>query len=94
MDSRAILCWLAQRASEAWDFIDKRDIDKHVITWTVLVMTWEVAKWAMAYADESSDNNIALNIAAVTAPVAGLATFVMKWQFERCGSRGAGNDRA
>ena len=50
-----ILCTIALRASQLWDFIDKRDIDKHFTALTIigvmLIGTIRLTEWGMDYAD-------------------------------------------
>ncbi len=45
------LCWLALRAGQFWDFIDKRDIDKHVLSLAILYGSVHVTRWAMNFAE-------------------------------------------
>ena len=64
------LCWTAQRASEAWDFIDERQlIRRGAFIWT-LAFTGRFAIWTMDYAWHSNQtgSEIALVIGAVWAP--------------------------
>ena len=86
MSLRDCTCWLARRASEFWDFIDKRDIDKHAFAWLVGVCGWGMTKWAMDFADAHpamSGSDMALVLGAVGAPYALFAGAVVKWYFER-----------
>ncbi len=52
---RYAMCWCAQRLSEFWDFVDKRDIDKHVtaqvIIWAFLIGTYDMTRWGYTFAN-------------------------------------------
>lgn len=79
-----LTCWIAQRAMEFWDFIDKRDIDKHVVSMVVLLNTLVVTRWAMEYAVNHVDKtgtDIGLVIIAVLGPFSILQGAVIKWYF-------------
>ena len=63
------LCTIALRASQFWDWIDKRAIDKHVVALAVLVGTIKITDWAMTYA--SASTRPGLEVAAIIAAVVG-----------------------
>jgi hypothetical protein len=75
---RSLLCRIAFRAGQAWDFIDKRDIDKHLVSIVILYGTVQVTRWAFGFATQWLDIviagkalpglEVAAVIAAVTAP--------------------------
>ena len=65
----ALTCWLAQRASEFWDWVDKRDLDKHLVSLAVLYGTIKVTAWAMRFAEHGDRPGI--EVAAIIAAVAG-----------------------
>jgi hypothetical protein len=68
-----------------WDFIDKRDIDKHAVCWAVLYGTIIETQWAFAYASAHADRpglEVAAVIAAVTAPYMALQAAVIKFYFK------------
>jgi hypothetical protein len=66
-----------------WDWIDKRDIDKHAVSMVILYGTVKITSWAMAFAGtHGTDANVALNIAAVSAPYMVLQGAALKWYFE------------
>lgn len=67
-----------------WDWIDKRDIDKHAISVSIMYGTWSLTHWAMTYAIASSRPGIdlAVIIAAVTAPYVALQAAALKWYFD------------
>lgn len=49
------LCWAAARAGDFWNFIDKRDIDKHVTAAAIIVFfvieTTKLTEWGLDYAN-------------------------------------------
>ena len=66
-----ILCTLAVRASQFWDWIDARDIDKHVVSLAILCGTYSIVTWAMGFAEahpEIDGLHMAAIIGAVTGP--------------------------
>lgn len=79
------LCWLALRAGQFWDFVDKRDIDKHAVSIAILYGTIRVVEWAMAFTTAHPDKpgiEIAAIIGAVTAPYMALQAAALKWYFD------------
>lgn len=79
-----ITCWLASRASEAWEWIDKRDIDKHVVSIFIMVGTMRMTDWAMKFA-ETGDRpglEVAAIIGAVTAPYMALQAAAIAFYFK------------
>jgi hypothetical protein len=69
-----------------WDFIDRRDIDKHAVSLMILWGTWRLTEWAMNYAAVSSiaaKNGVetAAVIAGVTAPYMALQAAAIKFYF-------------
>lgn len=80
----SFLCWLATRSSEAWDFIDKRDIDKHAVSLFIMWGTWKLTEWAMYFATHGDRPGleVAAIIGAVVAPYMALQGFALKWYFE------------
>lgn len=68
-----------------WDWIDKRDIDKHVVSVVVLYGTKILTGWAMAFATSHADKpgiEIAAIIAAVTGPYMALQAAAIKFYFD------------
>jgi hypothetical protein len=65
-----------------WDWIDNRQIDKHLVSIAVLYGTWRLTEWAMIFATSHPDVNGAAVIAAVTAPYAALQGASIKFYFE------------
>tara|TARA_R110000868_G_scaffold411755_1_gene708947 strand:- start:45661 stop:45969 length:309 start_codon:yes stop_codon:yes gene_type:complete len=81
---RSVLCWFAARASEFWDFIDKRQIDKHLVSLGVFIGTVIVTRWAMGYAGSHADKSgieVAAIIAAVNVPYMALQTAAISFYF-------------
>ena len=79
------LCWLALRLSEMWDFIDKRDIDKHAVSLCVLWGTVKVTEWAFIFAEHHMDKSgveLAAVIVAVTGPYAALQAAAIAFYFK------------
>lgn len=69
-----------------WDWIDKRDIDKHAVAVAVMWGTTRVTEWSMTYAmtypaDASSVGSAAI-IAAVTGPYMALQAAAIKFYFD------------
>lgn len=82
------MCWLALRLSEAWDFIDQRDIDKHLAFWLTALCGWDLTWEMIDFAKEALNAKvpmaeIGVAIAAIGAPYSLFAGFVGKWYFER-----------
>ena len=64
---RGALCWCAARGRDWWDWVDRRQIDKHAVAIVILYGTVAVMKWAMNFAAEK--NIPGLELAAVIASV-------------------------
>ena len=64
------LCQVALRAGQFWDFIDKRQIDKHIVSLAILYGTVLVTKWATGYAD-THEGKTGIELAAVIAAIMG-----------------------
>jgi hypothetical protein len=68
-----------------WDFIDKRDIDKHTVSVCIMYGTIKITEWAMVFAHAHSEKTgieIAAIIAAVTAPYMALQAVAIKFYFD------------
>ncbi len=68
-----------------WDWIDQRDIDKHIVTLCVLWGTKILTDWAMAFAVASATRpglEVAAVIAAVTGPYMALQAAAIKFYFD------------
>lgn len=78
--------WLAR----FWDWIDKRDIEKHAVSICILYGTKMLTEWAMAYASGHADKpglEVAAIISAVTGPYMVLQGAVIKFYFESRGEQ-------
>ncbi len=92
-DDGGWLCWTAQRLTQFWDWVDGRDIEKHMMAWAVFIATlsgtWYLVDWTLDYAyahPERSGVELGLLVAAYMVPWNGVLTvfaFVVKWYFER-----------
>ncbi len=79
------LCWLALRAGQFWDFVDKRDIDKHAVSLCILYGTVRVLEWAMAFTAAHPDKpglEIAAIVGAVSAPYMALQAAAIRFYFD------------
>lgn len=68
-----------------WDWIDKRDIDKHVVTLCILYGTKILTDWAMVFAVTNAARpglEVAAIIAAVTGPYMALQAAAIKFYFD------------
>lgn len=68
-----------------WDWIDDRDVDKHIVSLCILYGTVIESKWAMAFAALHADKpgiEIAAIIAAVTGPYMALQAAAIKFYFD------------
>lgn len=77
--------WLAPFVG-FWDFIDKRDIDKHIVSIVIMWGTMRVTEWSMVFAGAHADlvNGVgsAAIIAAVTAPYMTLQAAAIAFYFK------------
>lgn len=71
--------------TRAWDWFDKRDIDKHALSIAVMVSTFKITAWAITFATTCTKPGaeVAMIIAAVLIPWTPLQAAALKWQFER-----------
>lgn len=76
------MCILAIRATQAWDWVDRRQIDAYVVSIAILYGTVKVTEWAMNYAAAHAGEQVALTIAAVTAPYMALQAAALKFYFD------------
>jgi hypothetical protein len=73
------------KLSQIWDWIDKRDIDKHVLSLGVFYGTIKVTEWAMTFANAHADRpglEVAAVVAAVGAPYMALQAAAIKFYFD------------
>jgi hypothetical protein len=74
--------WLG-KLGQVWDFVDARDIDKHVVSLAVFYGTVKITNWAMAYASTyAGSSDVALTIAAVMAPYMALQAAAIHFYFQ------------
>jgi hypothetical protein len=81
---QALTCWTARRLSELWDWVDSRDIDKHAVSVAIMLGTYKLTEWAMAYAaahPEKAGLDLAAVIAAVTGPYMALQAAALAFYF-------------
>jgi hypothetical protein len=78
---KGILCWIALRASEAWDFVDNRQVIRRAAFVWVLWLTGKTMAWTWDYGWHSNQTGaeIAMVIAAVWTPLAALQGAVFKF---------------
>lgn len=83
-DDRGWLCVVAMRCSQLWDFVDKRDIDKHAVSLAVLFGTVQITAWSMQYATKADRPGleVAAIIAAVSAPYMALQAAAIAFYFK------------
>lgn len=78
-----VLCWIAARAGQFWDFIDKRQIDAYCLSLVILYYTIDIIRWAKAFASATSPSlEGAAVIAAVAAPYMALQAAAIKFLFD------------
>jgi hypothetical protein len=68
-----------------WDWIDKRDIDKHLLSMGIFYGTVKLTEWAMAFAQAHPDKpglELAAIIGAVTGPYMALQAAAVKFYFD------------
>lgn len=84
-EDKGWLCEVAMRCSQAWDFVDKRDLDKHAVSLVILIGTIKVLHWSFAFAEahmDKSGSELALVIGAVTAPYMALQAAAISFYFK------------
>jgi hypothetical protein len=67
-----------------WDWIDERDIDKHIVSICILYGTVIVTKWGMRYAEMHADKSgleVAAVMAAILAPYMALQAAAINYYF-------------
>lgn len=69
-----------------WDWVDARDIDKHLISVCIIYGTIQITEWAMRFANSHPDPTNGLGtaaiIAAVTTPYMALQAAALKFYFD------------
>jgi len=81
---RGVLCQIALRASQLWDFIDQRQIDAHFLTLFIGWGTYRIMAWSMHFADASTrpGMEVAAILAAVLTPWAAVQGAAVKFYFD------------
>ena len=84
-------CRIALRASQLWDFIDERDIDKHLMAWATFYVTYFLLNWVLNFVWVYPDKpglEVAAIVGSVLLPWTPVQGAVIRWYFE---SRTNGN---
>ena len=84
-EDRGFWCIVARRATETWDFIDARDIEKYAIAIAVLYATYLTLDWSFTFAERHMDKSgieLAAVIAAIVGPWSAVTAGVIKWLFD------------
>jgi hypothetical protein len=85
------LCLVALRGSQFWEWVDNRDVDKHLAAWGIIGFllhgTWQLRNWGTDFLDrwlaaEQSGHmiqgsEVALAVGAVLAPWATVLSVVI-----------------
>jgi hypothetical protein len=85
---RGFWCVVARRFSDLWDFVDKRQIDTHLMAWAVFCATGYIVYWCMEfvwYHDKLSGLETAAIIGAILLPWTPLQAKVIDWYFKARG---------
>ncbi|HVA19015.1 MAG TPA: hypothetical protein VMU55_02445 [Solirubrobacteraceae bacterium] len=76
---------VALRLSQTWDFVDRRDIDKHLVSLFIMLGTVKLTAWAMRFAGAPhpgmSGTDMAAIIASVTGPYMALQAAAIGFYF-------------
>lgn len=76
---------LIKSGAAVWDFIDRRQIDKHLVSLVILYGTVKMTEWAMGFAAALGAKpglEVAAVIAAVTAPYMALQAAALAFYFK------------
>lgn len=71
--------------NDLWDWLDRRDVDKHLVSIFIMYGTWRITEWAMDFAYSANDLSsvgMAAIIAAVTAPYMALQAAAIGFYFK------------
>jgi hypothetical protein len=77
-------CIVARRASDTWDFIDKRDIDKHTLVWAVYALAGYSVYWSMEFVWAHPDKpglEVGAIVTAVNLPLSWVLAKVTDFYF-------------
>lgn len=81
----AITCWTAARLSEFWDFVDKRQIDVHLMSWAVFALAGYTVYWSMEFVwthPEKPGLEVGAIVAAINLPITPVLAKVVDWYFK------------
>lgn len=78
------LCKVAEYAGLFWDFIDKRDIDKHAMVWFITGISAYMVFWIFEFIWENpkSGVDIGVIVAAIMVPWTPVQAAAIKWYFD------------
>ncbi len=68
-----------------WDWIDYRDVDKHLVSFATLAMTYYMVRWSMHFAEVNpykSGTELAAVLGVINAPYMALQAAVLKFYFD------------
>lgn len=68
-----------------WDWVDDRDIDKHLVSLAILYGTVAITRWAMHYADGHADKaglEVAAVMGSILAPYMALQAAAISFYFK------------
>ena len=78
-------CSAAIRFSQLWDFIDARDIDKHLMAWATFAATCYVGYWCTEFVWAHPDKpglEVGAIVGALLLPWTPMQAKVIQWYFE------------
>ena len=83
-EDRGWLCWVAGRFSQAWDWIDRRQVDAHIVNAITLYGTIKITTWGMHFAEHGDRPGleIAAILAAIGVPWTALQAAMVKFIFD------------
>lgn len=63
---------LVQKCANIWDFIDNRQIDRHLASIAIFAVTWKLTEWLMSYVTAHPEKP-GLEVAAI------IGAFMVPW---------------
>jgi hypothetical protein len=81
---KVVPLWLFEVAGALWDFVDKRDIDKHIVAWWSFYVTYTLVYWSLEYVFKHPDKpglEMAAIIGAILLPWTPVQGAIVKWYF-------------
>lgn len=69
-DDAGWLCWVALRAGQFWDWVDRRQADAYAVSAVILYGTIRITEWAMAFVDKHPEK-AGLEVAAIVGALMG-----------------------